>query len=123
MAVYQTPGVYRVPQAPPRSLTPVRTDIAAFIGYAERGPLPPASVPLDFQPETVALKIAGWQAYQAVFGSFHSNGYLPFAVRAFFENGGRECYVVRVAAVGAERPEDRPGRRARRYRDSVCRRR
>ena len=108
MTVLQTPGVYRVQPAPPRSLTPVRTDIAAFIGYAERGPLPPAAVGVDFQAESVALKVSGWPAFQAAFGSFHSNGYLPFAVRAFFETGGRECYVVRVAAVGAARLDDQP---------------
>jgi hypothetical protein len=106
--VFQTPGVYRVPQAPPRALMPIRTDIAAFIGYAERGPLPPAAPALDFRPESVALKIAGWKAFESTFGSFHSNGYLPYAVRAFFENGGRECYVVRVAAIRAPNIDDRP---------------
>jgi phage tail sheath protein FI len=95
---YLTPGIYRTtPAPPPPPLTLVRTDIAGFVGFAERGPLPE-----DFAPGVdaalVARRLTGWAEYQAAFGSFLANGYLAYAVRAFFENGGDTCYVVRVAA-------------------------
>jgi hypothetical protein len=88
----------------------VRTDIAGFVGYCERGPLPIASDFPDgkFKPEQVALKITSWKQFQANFGGFLPYGYLAYAVRAFFENGGNTCYVARVAAVAADRGSDWP---------------
>jgi hypothetical protein len=73
-------------------------DIAGFAGFAERGPLPPAVTDENFDPSTVAIHLTGWDGYRATFGGFTEYGYLPYAVRAFFENGGTECYVARVAA-------------------------
>jgi phage tail sheath protein FI len=85
----------------------VRTDIAGFIGFAERGPLPEDFAP-DFDAVKVALKITSWEEFQARFGTFRPYGYLAYAVRAFFENGGDTCYVVRVAATTAPDPADQP---------------
>ncbi|HEX8721084.1 MAG TPA: hypothetical protein VF736_10670 [Pyrinomonadaceae bacterium] len=89
------PGVYFLPsrRAPGTGLPPL--DVAAFVGYAERGPLdwPVAVEDLD--------------AYRAVFGgdmavareaggrTVYAN--LPSAVASFFAQGGRRCHVVRVA--------------------------
>lgn len=80
------PGISRAsqPQPHPR-LGLVRTDIAGLVGMAERGPL------------DQAVRLTSWDEYRRVFGGFQTFGYLPFAVRGFFENGGVECYVVRVA--------------------------
>ena len=39
-----------------------------------------------------------WRQFQAYFGDFTGAGYLAYAVRAFFENGGQRCWVVRVAS-------------------------
>src|SRR6266511_3922202 len=64
----------------------LRTDIAGFVGIATRGPL--------HQP----LPIQSWRQFQAYFGDFTGAGYLAYAVRAFFENGGQRCWVVRVAS-------------------------
>lgn len=90
----------------------VRTDIAGFVGFAERGPLPIqedfATAPLD--PSQVALKITSWKEFQINFGGFPDYGYLAYEVRAFFENGGDTCYVVRVAATTAANPADRPAK-------------
>jgi len=82
-----TPGVYyeRVDaSAPPISV--LRTDIAGFVGIATRGPL------------HQALPVQSWRQFQAYFGDFTGAGYLAYAVRAFFENGGQRCWVVRVAS-------------------------
>jgi hypothetical protein len=78
----------------------VRTDIAGFVGYAERGPLPEDFEP-GFDATMVAKRLTSWAEYTATFGSFLANGFLPFAVRGFFETGGDTCYVVRVAATRA----------------------
>jgi phage tail sheath protein FI len=84
---YQTPGVYyeRVDASAP-AIAPIRTDVAAFVGIAERGPL------------HTAIRVQSWRQFQAYFGDFTGAGYLAYAVRAFFENGGRRCQVVRVAS-------------------------
>jgi phage tail sheath protein FI len=83
----QTPGVYyeRVDASAP-SIALLRTDIAAFVGIASRGPL--------HQP----LPVQSWRQFQAYFGDFTGSGYLAYAVRAFFENGGQRCWIVRVAS-------------------------
>ena len=86
MPTYLTPGVYFEAVDTTRgNITAIRTDIAAFVGLAERGPLD------DPWP------VDSWRQFQTLFGGFIGGGYLAYAVKAFFENGGRRCYVVRVA--------------------------
>ncbi|MCS6844224.1 MAG: hypothetical protein NZ528_07875 [Caldilineales bacterium] len=92
------PGVVCQTALPPAGEEPLRLDVAAFVGFAERGPL----------HTPVALEDLG--QYRALFGSdllvARDGGrpvyaHLPQAVQAFFDNGGRRCYVVRVAGAGA----------------------
>ncbi|MGZ9233914.1 MAG: phage tail sheath C-terminal domain-containing protein [Anaerolineales bacterium] len=87
MPAYQTPGVYyeRVDASPP-GIAAIRTDITGFAGIARRGPL------------HAAVPVQSWRQFQSYFGDFTGAGYLAYAVRAFFENGGRRCWVVRVAS-------------------------
>ena len=81
------PGVYyQTVDAPAPIGAGVRTDIAAFVGIAERGPL---DTP---QP------VESWRQFVARFGGCIGGGYLAYVVRAFFENEGRRCWVVRVAS-------------------------
>src|SRR6266545_2189467 len=79
----------------------VRTDIAGFVGYAERGPLPEDMDDAQFEATDVARRITSWAEFQSVYGSFLPEGHLAPAVRGFFENGGDTCYVVRIAATRA----------------------
>jgi hypothetical protein len=100
-SVVRLPGVYLLP--PPRAVRAAlpRLDVAAFVGFAERGPL----------DRPVAVE--DLNAYRAVFGGdlplARDAGartvfaHLPRAVMAFFANGGRRCYVVRVAGARAAR--------------------
>src|SRR5215813_14705921 len=83
----QTPGVYyeRVDASAP-AISALRTDIAGFVGIATRGPL------------HQALPVQSWRQFQAYFGDFTGAGYLAYSVRAFFENGGQRCWIVRVAS-------------------------
>ena len=91
MATYLTPGVYFEKAQPPREPLPRRTDVAGFVGLAERGPL--------HTPQ----RLTSWRQFQRVFGGFLRYAHLAYAVRAFFENGGATCYVVRVADQQAAR--------------------
>lgn len=87
MPEYLRPAVYteRVDSSAP-GISIIRTDIAAFIGIAESGPLD--------RP----VPVQSFRQFQAHFGGFTGQGYLAYSVRAFFENGGRRCWVVRVAS-------------------------
>src|SRR6266550_6875527 len=98
MPQYLTPGIYRrPPPAERRDIAVVRTDVAGFVGFAERGPLPlPGAGAID--PKALAVRLTSWAQFLTVFGGYIPYGYLAYAVRAFFENGGTTCYVVRVAA-------------------------
>src|SRR6478735_2511877 len=90
MPTYVTPGIYlERAGAGDATVAPLRTDIAGFIGIARRGPL------------DTALPIDSWRQFVAWFGDVTGAGYLAYAVRAFFENGGRRCWVVRVASRAA----------------------
>lgn len=87
MATYTTPGVYyeRMDATAP-GITAIRTDIAGFVGIALSGPL------------DTPVPVQSWKQFQAYFGGFSGGGFLAYAVRAFFENGGLRCWVVRVAS-------------------------
>jgi hypothetical protein len=67
----------------------LRTDVAGFVGIARQG------------PSDVPIRVESWRQFQAYFGDFTGAGYLAYAVRGFFENGGRRCWVVRVASPAA----------------------
>lgn len=85
MPEYLTPGVYfeYCDQVP--VVRGLRTDIAGFVGLAERGPL------------NEPVRIESWRQFQSQFGNFLPYGFLAYAVKGFFENGGRTCFIVRVA--------------------------
>ena len=85
--VDRAPGVYyQAVDASTPPVTPLRTDIAGFVGIAERGPI------------DVPVPIESWQQFLSWFGGVVAEGYLGYAVRGFLENGGRRCWVVRVAS-------------------------
>ena len=102
------PGLYPVPPAPTRALTGVRMDVAAFVGVAPRGParVPvvneewPADAPLldPRRPRrrTVPVAVESFDEYRRAFGGFEGPGLLPYAVAAFFDQGGRRAYIARV---------------------------
>lgn len=86
-ATDQAPGVYyQTVDAGSPPVTPLRTDIAAFVGIAERGPV------------DVPVPVESWQQFVSWFGGCTPVGFLAYAVRGFLENGGRRCWVVRVAS-------------------------
>ncbi|HTS36402.1 MAG TPA: phage tail sheath C-terminal domain-containing protein [Candidatus Solibacter sp.] len=88
----------------------MRTDIAGFVGVAERGPLPEDFAPEKFDGTQAIVKVNSWREFVTTFGSFREYGYLAYAVRAFFENGGDQCYCARIAATTAADPAQRPAK-------------
>ena len=114
MSVYLTPGTYLRPKpAERKDVRLVRTDVAGFVGFAERGPLPlpdallPAGAP-QLKPTDLAIRLTSWTEFTAIFGGFIPYSSLAYAVRAFFDNGGTTCYVVRVAATHRQELLERP---------------
>lgn len=95
MPTYATPGIYfeRMDNAT-QVVQPLRTDIAGFVGIAQKGPVHKATL------------VESWKQFQATFGSFISNAYLAYSAKAFFDNGGESLYVVRVAAPKTSTPTD-----------------
>lgn len=90
MANVTYPGVYM--QEVSSGVRPIQTagtSTAAFIGMAEKGELEGAQ------------KIYNFTQYRNLFGGFTNYSYLTHAVYQFFNNGGGQCYVVRVAGDGA----------------------
>ena len=86
------------PQAPDQSLP--RMDIAFFVGFAGSGPLG-AAVAVESLVEFETVFGAGLtlaadaQSGAPVLGQLHP------AVRGFFSQGGRRCWVLRVAGADA----------------------
>lgn len=94
------PGIQFDVVAPAVPEALVRMDIAVFVGFTASGPL---QRPVMVEDSTRFEEIFGADlpiANEA--GSKQPvNAYLPSAVRAFFRNGGRRCWVIRVAGAGA----------------------
>jgi uncharacterized protein len=93
------PGVYELPEPPLHALTGVRMDVCAFAGVAPRGPartrvtLPDGTVK---RRRSKAVAVDSWDDYVRLYGAFEGPGRLPYAVSAFFDQGGRRAYVVRI---------------------------
>ncbi|MGM1061239.1 phage tail sheath family protein [Saccharothrix sp. Mg75] len=89
MPTYLSPGVYvEEVEAGARPIEGVGTAVAAFVGFAARGP---------FNTPTL---VSNWARYTQVFGDFVEDCYLAQSVYGYFLNGGTNCYVVRI---GGER--------------------
>lgn len=88
------PGIYRSPDRTPFAFAPIRLDIAGFVGVALRGPV------------NEPTRVDSWTDFQLTFGGFEAPEpggpyrLLPYAVDAYFAQGGATAYVVRVAPAG-----------------------
>ncbi|MGW8953862.1 phage tail sheath subtilisin-like domain-containing protein [Streptomyces sp. NPDC055709] len=85
MATYLSPGVFVEESAGgSRPVEGVGTAVAAFVGFAEQGPL------------NEPVRVTNWGQFTKTFGEFIEGSYLAHSVYGFFTNGGGTCYVVRV---------------------------
>jgi hypothetical protein len=87
------PGVACAPAAPTPA-SPVRLDVAGFVGIAERGPL---DTPVAVEDVNQYSAVFGGDVLLAQDDGAPVYAHLSSAVRGFFDNGGRRCHVVRVA--------------------------
>jgi phage tail sheath protein FI len=80
------PGVY-VEEIPSgvRSITGVATSVALFVGWAPRGPV------------DRALRITNFADFERGYGGLNRDSLLGYAVQHFFDNGGTDAYVLRIA--------------------------
>jgi len=78
---YKTPGVY-LEEIFPAPAPELITGVPAFLGLTE----------VKDANQAKLLKL--WPQFEQFFGQPSSGSYLAHAVRGFFENGGRLCYVV-----------------------------
>lgn len=90
MPEYLAPGVYvEEVEIGAKPIEGVSTSTAAFIGIAQKGPMNEPAL------------IIGWEQFRRTFGDYMKESYLAYAVYGFFSNGGKRCYVVRVADMDA----------------------
>ena len=80
------PGVYieEVPSGV-RTITGVATSITAFVGYARRGPV------------NEPILVQGFADFARLFGGLWPRSTMSYAVQQYFQNGGRDALIVRVA--------------------------
>jgi phage tail sheath protein FI len=85
------PGVYieEVPSGV-RTITGVATSVTAFVGYTPRG------------PADEARQVFNFAQFERLYGGLHRDSLLSYAVQHFFQNGGAEAWIVRVASGAVE---------------------
>jgi hypothetical protein len=85
MGSYLSPGIYTREVDFSYYVKQISTSSCGMIGVAERGPI------------NKAVLVTSWEQYVRKFGSYYQYGYLGYAARAFFDNGGQVLYVNRIA--------------------------
>jgi phage tail sheath protein FI len=67
--------------------------VPAFLGFTQKVPEDGEGNKQFHTPHRLTL----WPQFEETFGTFLATGYLAYAVRGFFENGGGVCYVVSLS--------------------------
>jgi phage tail sheath protein FI len=102
MPEYLSPGVYvEEVSGGAKPIEAVGTSTACFVGFTERVPKPKVK-DVKNPDKTMAgqpIFVTSWEEYVANFGSFVPNYFTPLSVYAFFQNGGKRCYVVSLREV------------------------
>jgi hypothetical protein len=107
MAARSLPHIVFRAEAPPRVSLP-RMDIAAFVGFAASGPLNTPVLVEDVARLRDLFGDPATLAWDPETESWQTTCLAP-AVADFFAQGGRRCWVVRVAANASERRFPLPG--------------
>lgn len=80
------PGVYiEEVRSGVRTITGVPTSITAFVGPALRG------------PTDAPRRITSWSDFQRIYGGLSRTSLMSYAVLHYYQNGGSEAVIVRVA--------------------------
>ncbi len=83
--MYLSPGIYTKDSDFSFYVKQISTSTVAMVGITEKGPINQATL------------VTSWEQFVTKFGSYINDGYLAYAAKAFFDNGGQRLYVVRVA--------------------------
>lgn len=83
------PGVTLTVVPSGSDVEPLRTDVAAFVGRTRRGPV------------DTPVRVESWNDVLGAFGPADDSAATPYALRGFFENGGRTAWVLRVSGPAA----------------------
>jgi hypothetical protein len=89
---YSTPGVY-LERTQGRTLAGFRTGVPALVGFVARSEAM-GDVPEPGRPRLITR----WEQFGGTFGDGIRGGFLDYAVRGFFLNGGECCVVVPALA-------------------------
>ena len=90
------PALRFTSQSPPIAVNPNRSDVACFVGFVTSRDADELSLPVPLD---------SWSDFQQIFSADRpitantttpATSYLSAAVRSFFAQGGRRCYVIRV---------------------------
>jgi hypothetical protein len=112
VATLGAPGVYRDRQEPDRQFRAVPLDTAAFVGIAQRGPAwgvlrdelgrrdDGGSGGSARLVRSVPRLVHSWDEYRWLYGGYEGDWLLARSVAAFFRQGGRRAWIVRVVASG-----------------------
>ena len=82
---FRPPGIY--PATRDRRYTPVqmvKSGVVGFVGITQKG------------PTNTPVRLTDTDQFRDIFGRLPFDTYLETAVKGFFDNGGSECYVLRV---------------------------
>jgi phage tail sheath protein FI len=90
MPEYLAPGVFiEEVEMGPKPIEGVSTTTTGFLGETERGPVRPRLM-------------TSWAQYLKLYGEYTEGSFLPYAVKGFFDNGGRRCFIARIAGQGTK---------------------
>lgn len=78
------PGLYYEQVAAPAEPSPLRSDVAGFVGRTRRG------------ETNRAVRVEGWREYLEHFGGLDEAAPMTYSLRGYFENGGEVAWVARV---------------------------
>ena len=70
--------------------------MAAFVGFTQKGP-----------PNTPTL-VTNWTQFVDSFGDFMEGSYMAHSVYGYFNNGGGNCYIVRIGAPAGTEDSEAP---------------
>jgi len=120
------PGVYVRHRSDARQLQAERMDTCAFAGIAPRGPCREPRLPDGWRNQhgpfmrqwragafdtrrTIAVPVESFEEYTRLYGGRDGPGRLPYAVKAFFDQGGRRAWVMRIVHKYADDAGNRGG--------------
>jgi hypothetical protein len=82
----------RIGEVPLRAGPGVVSGVPLFIGFTRAGPPGPG----NGEGAATVLRVDGWPQFEASIAAPDPEGFLGYAVRGFFQNGGQRCVVLAV---------------------------